>query len=148
MSRKTPDKPGKAAPSDENAEAVRDELIEVCLHQIFAAFDEGCQQMIDTPVVFLVDCQDEIGGGLARAWKGDAAVERFVKEQSGKGATQDSVIMLAAAYAYADCCQEVPETFPYLAGTFEGKPPEDGFIAVVVAAGGAATYTVPHDARS
>jgi hypothetical protein len=104
------------------------------------------------PVVFLVDCEDEIGGPMARGWEGDDAVDAAIMENAADAEerTADNercITALARAFSLADCRREVPGVFPYLAPTFKSPPPAEGFLAVVVTAGGAASFTVPHSAR-
>jgi hypothetical protein len=114
------------------------------LAQLFELYDDAVEEQIADPVVVLIDCEDAIGSEIARAWVGDEAVDNAIAE--GAGAEQTTT--LAHAFSFAECQEEIPQTFPYLLGTFEQDPPRDGFLAVVIASGGACTFTVPHVARS
>lgn len=141
----------------------KETLIESSLAQVFAEYDYAKKRGMQDPVVFLVDCEDEIGSPMARGWEGDESVDAAIMEnaaeaddENGDGAEQGTdseaadercITALARAFSLADCRREVPGVFPYLAPTFQSSPPEQGFLAVVVTAGGAATFTVPHSAR-
>ena len=53
----------------------------------------------------------------------------------------------AHAFAWSDCCEQVPAVFPYLQPVFEQPAPAGGFLAVSVTAGGASALTVPFEAE-
>ena len=129
----------------------REALIEDSLAQVFEAYDHARRDGIKDPVVLLLDCEDEIGSPIARAWDGDDAVDAAIMANADRdgGDDDDAAITttLARAESFKRCRREVPKVFPYLAGTFEQPPPERGFVTVVVAFGGAATFIVPLDAR-
>jgi hypothetical protein len=128
----------------------REALIEDSLAQVFEAYDLAQRDGIKNPVVLLLDCEDEIGSPIARAWDGDDAVDAAIMANADRDEEEDTAAItttLARWESFKRCRREVPKVFPYLAGTFEQPPPEDGFVAVVVAYGGAATFIVPMDAR-
>lgn len=125
----------------------RQSLLEGSLPQVFRAFDEGLEAGIEDPVVFLVDCQDEIGSPFARAWVGDQDVDEALREQAIGAQAPDVTVTLALAFDFEECQEEIPQYFPYLGATFDEPPPLDGFLAVVVSSGGAGTFTVPFDVR-
>lgn len=137
----------------------KETLIESSLVQVFAEYDYAKKRGMRDPVVFLVDCEDEIGGPMARGWEGDEAVDAAIQESIEDAEDEDGeenlpesedercITALARAFPLADCRREMPQFFPDLMPTFKSPPPEDGFFAVVVTAGGAATFTVPHSAR-
>jgi hypothetical protein len=146
---------------DDQAMEAKELLIESSLAQVFEEYDFARQHGIVDPVVFLVDCEDEIGSPMARAWEGDEAVDAAIcdnqaaaedeaddaaEDEEGERVVERLITTLARAFSLADCRREVPKVFPYLAATFDSLPP-DGFWAVVVTAGGAATFKVPHSAR-
>lgn len=135
----------------------KEALLESSLEQAFAEYDFARKHQMPEPVVFLVDCEDQIGSPMARGWEGDEAVDAAIQEnreeadeataQSDPPDAQRCITTLARAFALADCRREIPQYFPELMPTFVDEPPKDGFLAVVITAGGAATFTVPFDAR-
>ncbi len=120
---------------------VRQDLLETSLAQVFNAHDAALADGVDEPVVLLLDCEDEIGAPMARQWEGDAAVDEALR----KFARKQLVTTLARAFPFADCQQELSAAFPYLAGSFQ-SPPTEGFLAIVIAAGGGGSFVVPYDA--
>jgi hypothetical protein len=128
----------------------REALIEDSLAQVFETYDLARSDGITNAVVLLLDCEDEIGSQIARAWDGDDAVDAAIMANADgdeRGDNAALITTLARWESFKRCRRELPKVFPYLAGTFEQPPPEDGFVTVVVAFGGAATFIVPLDAR-
>lgn len=122
----------------------RDWLLEESLDQVFAAYDHAIEMNTIYPVVFLIGCEDAVGGPIARAWEGDEAVDEAIAHYDDE---TDRATTLARAFPLADCRTEVPDLFPYLSGMFAEPPPQDGFWAIVIACGGASSFTVPFAAR-
>jgi hypothetical protein len=128
----------------------RESLVEASLRELFVAFDQACAEGIRQPVVFLIDCQDEIGEQVVRAWEGDDAVDAAILAVAESRPDNEDGVMtptLTRAFAMKECVAEVPQLFPYLAGTFSEPYPEDGFLVVAISFGGAATFVVPCNAR-
>ena len=141
----------------------RELLVEECLAELFATYDRGRNDGIRDPVIFLIDCEDGIGEPIARAWEGDDVVDGALLAYADHGDVNErrgvvnedhnaetgwaSTTILTRAFSFEDSRQEIPELFPYLAGSFEAPPPKDGFLVVVIAFGGAGTFTVPLDVR-
>ncbi|MBX3424384.1 MAG: hypothetical protein KF688_01770 [Pirellulales bacterium] len=121
-------------------------LLESCLPLVFAEYDEAIQRNVPTPVVVLVDCEDEIGGEIARAWVGDEAVEAAIAEQEFARESPEETTTFARVVSFAEARREIPEVFPYLAPAL-ATPPQEGFLAISVTAGGASVLTVPPSAR-
>ncbi len=117
-------------------------LAETSLALLFSTYDEARAAGVANPVVLLLDCEDEIGGEIARAWLG----EEVVADAIGMNDESDTTVF-ARPFAWQDCQREIPKTFPYLAPVFQSSPPSDGFLVVSVTAGGASALTVPLDAR-
>jgi hypothetical protein len=127
----------------------REALVEDSLALVFEAYDRAAADGVVVPVIFLMDCEDEIGAEIARAWDGDDAVDAALlpeREQDAEEGPSSLVTVLSRPADFEDCQRELPELFPYLAASFE-RPPTAGILVVVVAFGGAGTFTVPHDAR-
>lgn len=117
-------------------------LAESSLALLFETYDAAVQAKVDQPVVILLDCEDEIGGEIARAWLGDDVVDDAISN-----ITEEEATVYARAEPWNVCRSEVAQMFEYLAPVFEQSPPEDGFLVVSVTAGGASALTVPMDAR-
>jgi len=121
-------------------------LAESSLALLFETYDAAVKGKLDQPVVILLDCEDEIGGEIARAWLGDDAVDDAIANNTAENQDSDATTY-ARAEPWSVCRREVAEMFEYLAPVFEQSPPEDGFLVVSVTAGGASALTVPMDAR-
>ena len=50
---------------DEVAAATQQELLESCLEIVFDAYDEAVREKMIEPVVFVIDCEDDIGEEIA-----------------------------------------------------------------------------------
>jgi hypothetical protein len=135
--------------SDDDQDAALEEqqwLLETSLPLVFEAFDEAAGRNVADPVVILLDCEDAIGGEIARSWLGDEAVDAAIAEESQYEAEGDATTVFAFAFSLAECRRELPPVFPYLAPALE-QPPAAGFLAVSVTSGGASILIVPLDAR-
>lgn len=117
-------------------------LAESSLALLFETYDEAISRKVKSPVVMLVDCEDEVGSLIARAWLGDDAVDDAIANNDGADTT-----VYARAESWNQSRQHVPVTFDYLAPIFDEAPPEDGFLVISITAGGASALTVPMDAR-
>jgi hypothetical protein len=131
---------------------VQQELLEVSLQLVFEAYDDACRRHVRDPVVFLLDCEDEVGGQIARSWLGDDAVDDAISEQHGGNAFPDcgkdeQTTVFAMAFPFKECRRELPAIFPYLSSALDQSPSQDGFYVISVAAGGASIFTSPHSAR-
>ncbi len=125
-------------------------LLESSLPAAFTAYDTAKEQGMSAPVVFLLDCEDEIGGEIACGWLGNQAVSDAIEQRQLEAAhaeADEEVTVFAYAFPLKQCCEEVPKLFPYLATVFASELPEDGFLVIVVTAGGASALTVPFECR-
>lgn len=120
-------------------------LLETSLPLAFDAFDDAISRNVLHPVVLLLDCEDDIGGEIARAWLGDEAVEDAILAESSERESDDQTTVFAVAFSLAECQQEIPPVFPYLLPALVA--PAAGFLAISVTAGGASVLIVPPDAR-
>ena len=136
-----------ASPSAGRALEEQQLLLESSLRLVFAAYDAAQRERMRDPVVLLLDCEDAIGGEIARGWLGADAVAEAIQERRSSGASPEETTVFAHAFPWAQCRSEVPAVFSYLTSVFEQSPPQDGFLAIAVAAGGASALTVPFAAR-
>ena len=131
-------------PADESdleaAIEAQQSLLEDSLELVFEVYSAAIQEKMRQPVVILLDCEDEIGGQIARSWLGET-VDDAIAAQSAEMTT-----VFAHAFPLLDCCEQVPAVFPYLQPVFEQPYPENGFLAISVTAGGASALTVPFEA--
>lgn len=121
-------------------------LLESTLPIVFEAYDDALSRQVSDPVVILLDCEDEIGSEIARSWLGDEAVDDAIAAQAATDPEGEATTVFAFAYPLAECRQEIPPVFPYLAPALQ-EAPAGGFLAVSVTSGGASVLIVPLDAR-
>lgn len=122
-------------------------LLETSLPLVFEAYDDAVKRQVEEPVVVLLDCEDVIGGDIARSWLGEETVEDAILHQSDdvdEGGQATTVF--AIAFSLEECRTEVPAVFPYLEPALQG-PPDAGFYAISVTSGGASILIVPPEAR-
>lgn len=117
-------------------------LLESSLELAFSAYDEALAAKLRDPVVFLLDCEDAIGGEIARSWLGEETVADAIADRDDGAETT----VFAHAFPFVQCRTEVPAVFPYLSPALK-TPPVDGFLAIAVTCGGASALTVPFSAR-
>jgi hypothetical protein len=125
---------------------VQQSLLEESLELVVSVYNEAAGEGVSQPVVLLLDCEDAIGSQIARSWLGDAAVDEAIADQRVDDPSGESTTVFALAFPLAECAEQVPAVFPYLAPVFEQTLPDDGFLAISVASGGASALTVPWDA--
>jgi hypothetical protein len=130
-------------PAPDDPLELQQELCETSLPLLFETFDEAVEDGIKRPVVILLDCADEIGGGIARAWLGDDEVDAALDEY----AEGELTTVYARALPFADAQRDFTQLFPYLGPVFDEPPDDNGFLVLSITAGGASALTVPHDAR-
>lgn len=121
-------------------------LLEESLELVVSVYNGAVREAVDEPVVILLDCEDSIGGQIARSWLGSAAVDEAIADQRAEDSSGETTTVFARAFPLAECAQQVPAVFPYLAPIFEQELPTDGFLAISIASGGASALTVPLDA--
>jgi len=136
-----------ADPADDTEAALEAQqaLLETSLPLVFEAYDDAVKRKVKEPVVLLLDCEDEIGGEIARSWLGDEAVEDAISEEAAERQSADETTVFAVAYPLAECRREIPAVFPYLEPAL--RSPKNGFLAISVTSGGASVLIVPNDAR-
>lgn len=137
-----PDKPDPDDPLEQQAL-----LVESSLPLVFQAYDDALDDGVATPLVVLVDCEDDLGSQIVRGWLGDDAVDDAIAEQppeSDDGQALTTVFARAVPWSEASA---LGEAFPYLAETLAMGPPEGGLLVVGVTAGGASALTAPWEAR-
>ncbi len=126
-------------------------LVEVSLGLVFSIYDEAIEGKIKEPVVFLLDCEDQIGNQIAQGWLGaeevsEAILDRQSNIQEGEE-PESSTTVFSGAYPYEMCSEEIPQVFPYLADVFAEEFSDEGIMVVSVTSGGASVLTVPLEAR-
>ncbi len=123
-------------------------LLESSLELAFSAYDEALAAKLRDPVVFLLDCEDAIGGEIARSWLGEETVADAIADRTASADEDEETetTVFAHAFPFAQCQTEVPAVFPYLSPALK-TPPVDGFLAIAVTCGGASALTVPFSAR-
>lgn len=136
-----------SAPDLEEALEAQQTLLETSLPLAFETYDEAISRNVKDPVVLVLDCEDEIGGEIARGWLGDEAVDDAISYQAASDPAGDATTVFAYAFSLEECRREVPPVFPYLAPALEAPPAPGGFWAIAVTSGGASLLTVPLDAR-
>lgn len=132
---------------DEVAAATQQELLESCLEIAFDAYEEAIRDNMLQPVVFVIDCEDDIGEQIANAWLGEENVRNAVAEQRLEQPDEDLTTVFAQAFPMTESRREVPAVFDYLAPVFETELPPESFLAIAITAGGASAFTVPLSAR-
>ena len=129
----------------------REILIESALPQLFGAFDAAVEGGLIDPVVLLIDCEDTIGGPIAREWDGSDAVDAAIMSNAIDGQTSNTdertTTILVKTVSFFDGQQELSRWFPYLSDALSKGPTVDEFYVVVISFGGAGVFTVPMSVR-
>ena len=122
------------------------QLLEDSLQLVAEIYEESQEDGIDQPVVILLDCEDEIGGQIARSWTGGAVDDAIADNKLEGEGGEEMTTVFGQAFAWSDCAEQIPAVFPYLQPMFDGDYPEGGLLAISVTAGGASALTIPPDA--
>lgn len=122
-------------------------LVEDSLPLVFQTYDEAITAGEKSPVVILLDCEDPLGGEIARGWLGDEEVDQAIAIQQAEGNGDESPTVFARAIAWELCREELCEAFPYLAAALAEPPTDEGVLVLGVTAGGASALTAPFSAR-
>ncbi len=135
------------SPDLEEALEAQQTLLETSLPLAFETYDDAVSRNVKDPVVLVLDCEDEIGGEIARSWLGDEAVDDAISDQAASDLAGDTTTVFAYAFSLEECRREVPPVFPYLAPALEAPAASGGYWAIAVTSGGASLLTVPFEAR-
>lgn len=138
----SPESPDEAAALD-----AQQALLEDSLDLVFDVYDAAIRERLNDPVVILLDCEDTIGGEIARVWLGRDVVEEVIADQRSADPSDELTTVFAHAFPLAECAAEVPAVFPYLAPVFDEPLPRGEFLTISVTAGGASALRVPLTAR-
>jgi hypothetical protein len=138
----------ESADDIESALEAQQMLLETSLPLAFQAYDDALKRKVMEPVVVLLDCEDPLGGEIARAWLGEEAVEDAISHHAASDPEEGETTVFAHAFSLAECRREIPPVFPYLSPALEQSAPAGQFWAVSVTSGGASLLGVPLDARS
>lgn len=135
--------------SEQSALDAQQELVESSLELVFETFDDALKSSVEQPVVILLDCEDSVGGEIARSWLGSAAVDQAVADRHEEEAEPSlaETTVFAYAFPFKKCMQEMPAFFPYLDPIWRQPYPDSGFLTIGITSGGASVLTVPFDAR-
>lgn len=128
---------------DQTALDQQQELLEGSLELVVSEYHSAVREAMQDPVVILLDCEDAIGGQIARSWLGSATVDQAIENQRSDDPSGETTTVFARAFPLADCAEQIPAVFPYLAPIFAQALPAEGFLAISVASGGASALTVP-----
>ncbi len=136
-------KPVRGSTGDHELDSVgKLAFLRAYLKQVRAAFDNAVVKQMPQPIVFLVDCEDDIGGRIARAWCGDAAVDQQIAARKN-GQRPGKTTVLVRALPYQTAQEMVQFDFKYLTEIFPEPPTTDEVCVLIVGMGGAASLFVP-----
>ena len=96
-------------------------LLENCLEEAFAAYDQGLNSGSNELVVFLLDCEDPIGSQIARSWLGPEAVEQAIEDVQSQRTDTDETTVFATTFSWVDSQREVPQVFPLSVAGVSGR---------------------------
>jgi hypothetical protein len=120
-------------------------LLENSLSAAVQAYRDGLSSGTGPVVVYVVDCEDDVGGQIVRAWLGDEQVDDAIAERRALCDDPEETTVFSWGFAWEEAVAETSRMFPYLAPVF-AEPPAEGFLAISVTAGGASALTVPPEA--
>lgn len=123
-------------------------FVESALEVVFDTYRGAIEEGIAAPIVVLLDCEDELGGQIARGWLGDEAIDDAIAVEHAAADDEAAEVTTAFARAlpFAEAASELSEAFPYLADSLAEVDPNDGVVILGVSAGGACLLTAPVDA--
>ncbi|CAE7370173.1 unnamed protein product, partial [Symbiodinium sp. CCMP2456] len=110
------------SPADDPLE-LQQSLVESALPLVFEAYDEAVEAGVAAPIVVLVDCEDELGGEIARGWLGDDAIDDAIAAQVASEDAPDEgdpTTVFARAIAWDDARDDLAAAFPYLKPILDG----------------------------
>ncbi len=137
-----------SAPAEDDPLDAHQLLVESSLPLIFETYDEAIEEEIAGPMVILVDCEDELGGQIARGWLGDETIDDAIAaEAPSEDPEEVQTTVFARAIGWKEAQADLAEAFPYLAPALDSGPPADGVFVVGITEGGASAFTAPWDAR-
>ncbi|MEN0110013.1 MAG: hypothetical protein AAF805_04755 [Planctomycetota bacterium] len=135
-------------PQESAALEAQQEFVESALELVFETHRGAVEEGVVEPIVVLLDCEDDLGGQIARGWLGDEAIDDAIAlehaDADAEGA--DVTTAFARALPLAEASGELAEAFPYLADSLAEIDPSDGVVILGVTAGGACLLTAPLDA--
>lgn len=136
------------ATDDDDALDAHQLLVESALPLIFETYDEAIADEAVNPLVILVDCEDELGGQIARGWLGDETIDDAIAAEAPDDDSEEpQTTVFARAISWQEAQPDLAEAFPYIAPALDEGPPSDGVFVVGITAGGASAFTAPWDAR-
>ncbi|MEO1496885.1 MAG: hypothetical protein AAFV43_07015 [Planctomycetota bacterium] len=124
-------------------------LVESSLELVRTTYRESLDEGVKRPVVVLVDCEDDLGGQVARGWLGDEEIDDAIALQHADNeADHDAdagvdTTVFARALPWNEAAGDLREAFPYLAPALDTPPSDDGVFVISITAGGASALTAP-----
>lgn len=118
-------------------------LAESSLELVETTYREAIDEGMSSPIVLLVDCEDELGGQIARGWLGDEAIDDAIAMQQQSDDDEDGTTVFARALAWKEAAGELRDAFPYLAPALQHPPGAGGVLVISITAGGASALTAP-----
>jgi len=110
--------------------------------QVRAAHANGLSQGMVDPVIWLVDCEDDVGGRIARVWVGGPALEKQIAARK-RGERPGRTTVIVRPIPYDEVGVMLQFDFPYLAGVGPERPGKEEICVFVVSLGGAASLFMP-----
>jgi hypothetical protein len=110
--------------------------------QVRAAHANGLSQGMVDPVIWLVDCEDDVGGRIARTWVGGDSLEKQIAARK-RGERPGHTTVIVRPIPYDETEFMLRYDFPYLAEVVPERPSKQEICVFVVSLGGAASLFMP-----
>ncbi|TWT42527.1 hypothetical protein [Botrimarina hoheduenensis] len=135
-------------------------LVESSLPLVREVFLQAQRDRVAHPLVVLIDCEDELGGDVARGWLGDETVNDAIALQHAEQVAareneaadepehdedhdEPATTVYAHGIAWSEARGVLSAAFPYLEPILDMKPAPEGILVISITAGGASALTAP-----